>query len=70
MTQKYIMTTESADRVGIVAAMTGCLADHEGFINELAQFGTPSSVNYFSRIEFTMDCGKLDAFKTALGKII
>jgi len=41
MTQKYIMTTESADRVGIVAAMTGCLADHHGFINELAQFGTP-----------------------------
>ena len=70
MTQKYIMTTESADRVGIVAAMTGCLADHHGFINELAQFGTPSSVNYFSRIEFTMDCGRLDDFKTALDKII
>ena len=70
MTQKYIMTTESADRVGIVAAMTSCLAAHDGFINELAQFGTPSSVNYFSRIEFTMECDRLGAFKTDLDTII
>lgn len=70
MTQKYIMTTESADRVGIVAAMTGCLAEHQGFINELAQFGTPSSLNYFSRIEFTMEPQTLSRFKNALDEII
>ena len=70
MTQKYIMTTESADRVGIVAAMTGCLAEHQGFINELAQFGTPSSMNYFSRIEFTMEPQTLSRFKNALDEII
>jgi len=70
VTQKYIMTTESADRVGIVAAMTGCLAEHQGFINELAQFGTPSSLNYFSRIEFTMEPQTLPRFKNALDEII
>lgn len=70
MNNKYIMTTESADRVGIVAALTHCLAVHDGFINELAQFGTPSSLNFFSRIEFTMSTEKLSPFKTALADII
>jgi len=70
MSQKYIMTTESADRVGIVAAMTNCLAIHDGFINELAQFGTPSSLNFFSRIEFTMTPERLAKFKFDLKPII
>ena len=70
MNYKYIMTTESADRVGIVAALTNCLATHDGFINELAQFGTPSSLNFFSRIEFTMSAENLEVFKTKLADII
>lgn len=69
MTQKYILTTESADRIGIVAALTQCLADHGGFINELAQFGTPSSLNFFSRIEFTMPPDDIQAFQTNLETI-
>lgn len=64
------MTTESADRVGILAAITNCLAAHDGFINELAQFGTPSSVNFFSRIEFTMTPERLPVFETDLSVII
>ena len=28
--KNYIMTNESADRTGIVAALTACLARHEG----------------------------------------
>ena len=70
MNNKYIMTTESADRVGIVAALTSCLAAHDGFINELAQFGTPSSLNFFSRIEFTMSGENLQTFKAELKAII
>ncbi|MEP6341995.1 MAG: formyltetrahydrofolate deformylase [Maricaulaceae bacterium] len=70
MNNKYIMTTKSADRVGIVAALTNCLATHDGFINELAQFGTPSSLNFFSRIEFTMSTENLSPFKTELDGII
>ena len=64
------MTTQSADRVGIVAALTSCLASHDGFINELAQFGTPSSLNFFSRIQFTMSAHKLHGFKAELDTII
>jgi len=64
------MTTESADRIGIVAALTHCLSAHNGFINELAQFGTPSSVNFFSRIEFTMAPDGMSAFRQSLQKII
>lgn len=37
------MTTESADRIGIVSALTSCLSKHAGFITELAQFGTLTS---------------------------
>lgn len=66
MTTSYIMTTQSADRTGIVAALTTCLADHDGFITELAQFGTPSSERFYSRICFTMEPSALPAFKSAI----
>lgn len=69
MTQRYIMTTQSADRTGIVAALTTCLAAHDGFITELAQFGTPSSERFYSRIAFTMDTETLPAFQAALSPI-
>lgn len=51
---RYIMTTQGADRSGIVAALTSCLGQHEGFIHELAQFGTPVSKLFFSRICFSI----------------
>jgi formyltetrahydrofolate deformylase len=70
MNPKYIMTTESADRIGIVAALTQCLAEHNGFINELAQFGTASTLNFFSRIEFTMSPDNLHEFQNSLAPII
>ena len=66
MTSKYIMTTQSADRTGIVAALTSCLARHDGFINALSQFGTPGSERFFSRIDFTMADESLNAFKADL----
>jgi len=51
---RYIMTTQGADRSGIVAALTSCLGKHDGFIHELAQFGTPVSKLFFSRICFSI----------------
>ena len=66
MTSKYIMTTQSADRTGIVAALTSCLARHDGFINALSQFGTPNSERFFSRIDFTMAHERLVTFKADL----
>ena len=69
MTKKYILTTESEDRTGIVAALTSCLAVHDGFITELAQFGTPTSERFYSRIEFKMDDGDISAFSKAINDI-
>ena len=69
ITERYILTTTSADRVGIVAAMTSCLSRHQGFIHELAQFGTPTSAEYFSRICFTIPKEKMQAFHIALDEV-
>lgn len=69
MKNQYIMTTQSADRTGIVAALTTCLATHDGFITELAQFGTPSSERFYSRIEFRMDEAALLKFEIELADI-
>jgi len=60
------MTTQSADRTGIVAALTSCLARHDGFINALSQFGTPGSERFFSRIDFSIDKTRLGDFKSDL----
>ena len=60
------MTTQSEDRTGIVAALTTCLAQHDGFINELAQFGTPTSERFYSRIEFTMKNNGISVFDNAI----
>jgi formyltetrahydrofolate deformylase len=65
----FILTTQSQDRTGIVAALTTCLAKHEGFITELAQFGTPSSERFYSRISFRMNEDKMGAFDTDISRI-
>ena len=62
--KNYIMTNESVDRTGIVAALTACLARHKGFITELSQFGTPSSERFYSRIAFHIGGSDLGTFKT------
>lgn len=66
---KYIMTTQSRDRTAIVAALTRCLADYDGFITELAQFGTPTSERFYSRIEFRMTPDDLRRFRPAIDQI-
>ena len=64
--QKFIMTNESADRTGIVAALTECLASNQGFITELSQFGTPSSERFYSRIAFRIEKANLSGFRKAM----
>ena len=66
---KYIMTTQSEDRIGIVAALTTCLSEHSGFITELAQFGTPTSEGFFSRIEFKIDDRDYPLFQGSIESI-
>lgn len=53
MSTHYILTLSCADTRGIVAAVTGFLAEHEGFINESTQFGDSSTGRFFMRVHFT-----------------
>jgi formyltetrahydrofolate deformylase len=58
MTEKrYILQLSCRDVRGIVAAVTGFLAENHGFIIESAQFGDASTGQFFLRIEFTIEPG-------------
>ncbi len=65
----YILTTESEDRIGIVAALTRCLSEHGGFITEHAQFGTPSSERFYSRISFRIGDSQFQKLKESIQEI-
>ena len=51
----YILTLSCEDVRGIVAAVTGFLAEQFGFIIESAQFGDASTGMFFLRIEFAVE---------------
>jgi formyltetrahydrofolate deformylase len=53
MTTTYILTLSCHDTRGIVAAVTGFLASHDGFIIESTQFGDPSTQRFFMRVQFS-----------------
>lgn len=50
--QRLILTITCPDTTGIVAAVTGFLAEHAAFIVESAQFGDPAERRFFQRIVF------------------
>ena len=53
--RRYILTLSCEDVRGIVAAVSGFLAEHNGFIIESAQYGDPSTNRFFMRTEFSAD---------------
>jgi len=53
--RRFILTLSCRDVRGIVAAVTGFLAEHYGFIIESAQFGDASTGQFFLRIEFALE---------------
>lgn len=55
MSKTYILTLSCQDVRGIVAAVSGFLAEHNGFIIESAQFGDASTGRFFLRMEFSTD---------------
>jgi formyltetrahydrofolate deformylase len=60
----FILTLHCEDRVGIVAAVTRCVADFNGNITESAQFGDPATGTHFMRVAFTPPGGgSLDDFR-------
>ncbi|HSV28205.1 MAG TPA: formyltetrahydrofolate deformylase [Candidatus Omnitrophota bacterium] len=50
--QNYVLTITCPDTVGIVAAVSGFLTQHDCFITEAAQYGDPLSRRFFMRIVF------------------
>jgi formyltetrahydrofolate deformylase len=48
----YILTFSCTDAVGIVAAVTGLLADQDGFILDSQQYADLDSGNFFMRVAF------------------
>jgi formyltetrahydrofolate deformylase len=48
----YILTLSCPDARGIVARVTGFLAEYDGFIIESTQFGDPSTRQFFMRVHF------------------
>ncbi len=52
MTQNYILTLTAEDRVGLVAAVTGFLAEHDGFILDSQQYADLELERFFMRVEF------------------
>jgi len=51
----YILTLSCPDRRGIVAAVSGFLAQADCFIQESADFGDPLSGTFFQRVVFSTD---------------
>ena len=51
----YILTLSCPDRRGIVAAVSGFLAQSDCFIMESADFGDPASGRFFQRVVFRTD---------------
>jgi formyltetrahydrofolate deformylase len=51
--QTHVLTITCPDTVGIVAAVSGFLTQHDCFITEAAQFGDPLSHRFFMRIVFS-----------------
>jgi len=52
LTGPYVLTFSCVDAVGIVAAVTGLLADRDGFILDSQQYADLDSGRFFMRVEF------------------
>jgi formyltetrahydrofolate deformylase len=57
MDKHYILTLSCRDARGIVASVTGFLAENYGFIIESAQFGDESTGRFFMRVDFSLEKG-------------
>jgi formyltetrahydrofolate deformylase len=72
MTQTdYILTLSCTDACGIVAAVTGFLAQENGFIHESTQFGDPSTERFFMRVHFAAQAApEADFFKEKFQRLV
>ena len=54
---EYVLTLSCPDRPGIVAAVSGLLAERGGNIVESQQYGDPATSRFFMRVQFTVPAG-------------
>ena len=59
MNDSYILTLSCADRVGLVHAVSGFLAERSGNIEEAAQYNDKATGLFFMRVQFA--CGSIDS---------
>jgi formyltetrahydrofolate deformylase len=58
---EFVLTLSCPDRPGIVAAVSGLLAERGGNIVESQQFGDQDTGRFFMRVQFTLPPGGSDA---------
>ncbi|MFV0634391.1 formyltetrahydrofolate deformylase [Demequina sp.] len=61
----WILSLSCPDRPGIVHAVSGLLAEHDGNITESQQFGDPDTGLFFMRVQFTSR-GDQESLSTAV----
>lgn len=54
-TRRYVLRIDCPDRVGIVAAISGLIAQHGGWVIEAAQHGDLETGRFFMRLEVLAD---------------
>ncbi|GAA1713961.1 formyltetrahydrofolate deformylase [Isoptericola hypogeus] len=59
-TTEWVLTLSCPDRPGIVHAVAGVLADHDGNITESQQFGDPASGLFFMRVQVEARAGRAE----------
>jgi formyltetrahydrofolate deformylase len=57
---EYVLTLSCPDRPGIVAAVSGLLAERGGNIVESQQYGDPATGRFFMRVQFTVPADSAD----------
>jgi len=68
--QTYTLTVSCSDQSGLIAAVTGCIAETGGNILNLAQYTAIEIGMFFCRISFTgTETFTEDSFSAAFGKI-
>jgi formyltetrahydrofolate deformylase len=71
ITQKYILSLSCPDRVGVVAAVSGFIAQHQGWITEAQHHSDELSARFFMRQEILAESLQLsiEQFRAAFGAI-
>ncbi|MDN4478211.1 formyltetrahydrofolate deformylase [Demequina sp. SYSU T00039] len=68
MTSSWVLSLSCPDQPGIVHAVSGALAEHDGNITESQQFGDPDTGLFFMRVEFA-SAAPQGELETAIGRV-